>query len=102
MVSQKTLIGLGILLILITILSIFASTHPDGLEFVAEEEGFLGDAKEIWEGSPFPDYEIGELKELGTIFSAIAGMILVAGIFVIPAVLISKKNEKTTTNTIES
>ncbi|MFX1511857.1 MAG: PDGLE domain-containing protein [Promethearchaeota archaeon] len=102
MFSQKTMIGLGVLLSIITILSIFASAHPDGLEFVAEEEGFLDKAEEIWEGSPFPDYEIGDLGGIGTILSAAIGMIFVAGIFFVPAVLISKRSEKSTTTTTET
>ena len=40
------------------VVSYWASGHPDGLEFVAEETGFLGSAEDsATSGSPFADYQ---------------------------------------------
>lgn len=49
--------GLAAALAVGTLLSTFASPHPDGLERVAEEQGFLGRAVERpLLRSPIPDY----------------------------------------------
>ncbi len=54
------LLGLALALVLGVLLSPFASSHPDGLEKVAENQGFIHAAEETppaWEHSPIPDYE---------------------------------------------
>lgn len=72
----------GILLALVVVLfSPFASGSPDGLEWVAEQSGFLGRALD----APFqllPDYTIPGLGETGlsTIVAGLVGALLVAGI----------------------
>lgn len=53
--------GLAVSLALGGIVSYFASSHPDGLEWVAEEKGFLDKAEENEtqsEMAPIPDYEM--------------------------------------------
>jgi cobalt/nickel transport system permease protein len=72
--------GIAITL-LVVLLSPFASGFPDGLEWVAEEQGFLDTAVP----SSFqilPDYTIPALGETGlsTIVAGIVGVILAAGI----------------------
>lgn len=51
---------LGVLVIALLIAgvgSLYASSHPDGLEYVAEQAGFLDSAKDsATSGSPFADY----------------------------------------------
>jgi cobalt/nickel transport protein len=50
-------IGLAVALAVGALLSMFASPHPDGLERVAEDKGFLGRAVERpLLRSPIPDY----------------------------------------------
>ena len=83
------LAGRVVSLALAAFVSPFASSHPDGLEWVAEEEGFLHKAEEAevaWEGSPMPDYEIPAVRGpasgplagvIGTLITFIAGMGLV-------------------------
>jgi cobalt/nickel transport system permease protein len=72
----------GILLALVVVLfSPFASGSPDGLEWVAEQSGFLGTALD----APYqllPDYTIPGLGETGlsTIVAGIVGALIVAGI----------------------
>jgi hypothetical protein len=72
--------GVGLALI-ITLFSPFASSHPDGLEKVADDKAFLHEA----EGSSYeiiPDYTFPgvENERLATILSGIVGVLIVAGI----------------------
>jgi cobalt/nickel transport system permease protein len=64
----------------LAILSPLASSHPDGLEWVAEQQGFLGTARDplyrLIPGYVFP----GVANEaLATILAAVLGMLLVLG-----------------------
>jgi cobalt/nickel transport system permease protein len=72
--------GLGIALLL-AIVSPLASTHPDGLEWVAEQKGFLDVAK----GPLFkiiPDYAIPGISNfaVSTILAGVIGTLLVFGL----------------------
>lgn len=75
-------IAVGILIALaVTLFSPLASPNPDGLERVAEDQGFLSAAQE----PPFtilPDYKVPfiENEALTTIAAGVAGTLLVAGI----------------------
>ena len=54
------LAALGVIVILATIVSQFASDEPDGLEYVAEQEGFADTAEEHTLGeAPLADYGEG-------------------------------------------
>jgi cobalt/nickel transport system permease protein len=73
-------VGLGIALLL-AVFSPFASTHPDGLEWVAEQKGFLDTAQ----GPLYkviPDYVFpGVTNEaMATIFAGIIGTLIVFGV----------------------
>ena len=77
--------GLAVALLLVLIAP-FASGHPDGLEWVAEQSGFLQTAQ----GSPYailPDYTVPFLGETGlsTIAAGIIGVLLVAGLVYVAA-----------------
>ncbi len=77
--------GLSIAMLLV-LLAPFASGHPDGLEWVAESAGFLGTAQ----GAPYtilPNYTIPFLGQTGlsTIIAGLIGVLLVAGIVVLAA-----------------
>ncbi|MGI5268895.1 energy-coupling factor ABC transporter permease [Nonomuraea sp. CA-218870] len=68
------LAALGLTLLLAGVVSFFASPDPDGLESVAEEQGFLGQATDhLFGGSPLGDY-----GEVGGIPVGVAGIIGVA------------------------
>ena len=74
--------GLAVALVL-TLISPLASPHPDGLERVAEDLGFIGAA----EDAPFevvPDYTFPGISNqaLSTIAAGVAGTIVVFGIAV--------------------
>jgi cobalt/nickel transport system permease protein/cobalt/nickel transport protein len=50
-------VGVLVCLFLAGVVSYYASSHPDGLEFVAGEKGFLGSATpHVSDGSPFAGY----------------------------------------------
>ena len=49
-------VALGITLVVATVVAQFSSTEPDGLEFVAEEEGFAATADANPADSPLADY----------------------------------------------
>jgi len=73
-------VGVGIA-ILITFFSPFASSEPDGLEKVAENEGFITKA----ENAPYEviaDYVLPwvDNEDLGTILGGIIGVLIVAAI----------------------
>ena len=79
----------GIFLVLLVSLAIaaflspFASTSPDGLEWVAEDKGFvhLSEGREIV-NSPMPDYLIPgmENETVAGSFAGVVGTILTFGI----------------------
>jgi len=58
------LAGLFIAVAIAMFLSPFASSHPDGLEKVAEDKGFLhkGESAELF-SAPIPDYEMPGVKQ---------------------------------------
>ncbi|HWM15023.1 MAG TPA: PDGLE domain-containing protein [Microbacterium sp.] len=54
-----TIGALAIALVIACVVSIWASSSPDGLEFVAESTGFLGAAQDsATAGSPLADYGV--------------------------------------------
>jgi hypothetical protein len=63
-VNRKTIILALIISIAVVVLAAaFASSHPDGLEWVARRLGFLGQAEEASSVSaPMPDYTISAIK----------------------------------------
>ncbi|MCA8944838.1 MAG: PDGLE domain-containing protein, partial [Planctomycetes bacterium] len=53
--------GLGVSLVMGGVISFWASSHPDGLEWVAGEKGFEDKATENEiqkDAAPIPDYEV--------------------------------------------
>lgn len=73
--------GLGVCLLLAGVVSVWASGHPDGLEFVAERLGFGGGAGEhAASGSPFADYGtsgVGDARLSGGL-AGVVGVVVVA------------------------
>lgn len=84
--------------ILIAVLAaFFASSNPDGLEFIAEKLGFLETAKE--RTAPMPDYSLKFIPEGGvsTSLAGVAGILITLSIFWL-AVYILKKGNKMKNN----
>lgn len=79
--NKSVLVGGGILTLALAILSPLASSHPDGLEWVAGQQGFLdkiqGSVYEI-----IPDYVLPGISNevLATILAGIIGALLVFGV----------------------
>jgi PDGLE domain len=71
-------VGLG------TAVSPWASPHPDGLEKVAEDKGFLDDAtsNRIQDDSPIPDYAFPGIED-ERVATGLAGFVGTLGIFVL-------------------
>ena len=89
---------IGLLLALgVALLSPLASPHPDGLERVAEDEGFLDQA----EDAPFqviPDYSFPgvENEAVATIVAGLAGTALLFGLGSALAWLLRRRSERAT------
>ncbi len=69
------------LAVTLAVLSPLASSHPDGLEWVAEQQGFLSRAVEPT-GGIIPDYTLPGISNqaLATISAGIIGVLLVFGV----------------------
>ena len=76
--SKVVWIGGLVIAVALAILSPLASAHPDGLEWVAEESGFLGLAREpLYE--IIPDYVVPGIsnESLATILAGVVGALIV-------------------------
>ncbi len=77
---NSIIFGLVIALICAGLISLFASSFPDGLERVAENLGFIekGEGDPVLK-SPIPDYALPGIKneKLATSFAGIIGTLLV-------------------------
>lgn len=74
--------------------SYYASSHPDGLEKVAEDEGFLNTAKDsAVANSPLADYGVAGLdnERLSVGLSGLIGVVITALVGVILFNLVKKK-----------
>ena len=68
-------IGLAVALLVAVVVAQFASSSPDGLEYVAEQEGFAESATDHdLAASPLADYG-EELSDSGGLNTAVAGFI---------------------------
>lgn len=68
-------VGLAVALVVAVVVAQFASSSPDGLEFVAEQEGFAETASDHdLSGSPLADYGENLTDEDG-VNTAIAGLV---------------------------
>lgn len=76
--NKGILIGGGVITLILAILSPLASSHPDGLEWVAEKQGFLSAARDsIY--NLIPDYMMPGLtnEAAATIIAGIIGAVIV-------------------------
>lgn len=83
-VSTRTLVAVGVAvsLVIAGVVSFYASTHPDGLEYVASHTGFGGTArKSLTSHSPLSGYEVSWLGD-GRLSGGVAGVVgvLVVGL----------------------
>lgn len=76
--SKGILIGGGLITVILAVLSPLASSHPDGLEWVAEKQGFISNARDsIY--NLIPDYVMPGLTNevVATIIAGILGAAVV-------------------------
>lgn len=87
-------------IIIVVLAAFFASTHPDGLDFVANKFGFA--EKGIERSAPMSDYRLKFLPEgnLSTSLAGIAGLLIILAIFRLAAYLLKRKNNKMNKKTI--
>lgn len=81
--------------ILAGVVSYYASSSPDGLEKVAEDEGFLDTAKDsAVSGSPLADYGVAGLdnERLSVGVSGIIGVLATAVVSIMLFKLLKKKS----------
>ncbi|NPV87627.1 MAG: cobalamin biosynthesis protein CbiM [Anaerolineae bacterium] len=76
--DKVVLIGGGVLTLLLAMLSPLASSHPDGLEWVAEEHGFIQAARDAFYNI-IPDYVMPGISNeaLATIVAGVIGALIV-------------------------
>lgn len=79
--SQGILVGGSLITLVLAILSPLASSHPDGLEWVAEQKGFLEAARESFY-TIIPDYVFPGIQSptVATIAAGIIGSVIVFGL----------------------
>jgi cobalt/nickel transport system permease protein len=76
--DRGILLGGGIITLILAVLSPLASRHPDGLEWVAEQQGFLESAKSAF-FNVMPGYVIPGIsnQSIATIMAGILGIVIV-------------------------
>jgi cobalt/nickel transport system permease protein len=79
--SKGVVIGGILISLVLVVLSPLASSHPDGLEWVAEQHGFIEMAKEALYNI-IPDYSMPGISDpaIATIVAGILGVIIVFGL----------------------
>lgn len=90
--SRGIVIGGALITILLAILSPLASSHPDGLEWVAEEAGFLSFAQESFYNI-IPDYVVPGISNEA--LATIAAGILGAAVVFVVAAAVARIRKKT-------
>ena len=90
--SKGILIGGGVIAVILAILSPLASSHPDGLEWVAEQKGVLSNAQPAFYNI-IPDYVLPGLSN-EAVATILAGIIGASIVFVV-AFSVAKTRKKT-------
>lgn len=99
--STRRLLVVGILLSLFLagVVSFYASTHPDGLAYVAGEKGFLHSAgAQASDGSPFAGYSTRGVEN-ARLSRGLAGLVGAALVFVLAGglfVVVRRRDESDT------
>jgi cobalt/nickel transport protein len=82
-------VGLAVSVLVAAVLSAWASSHPDGLEHVAQSLGFAGSAQDsVTSGSPLADYSAPGVED-PRLSRGLAGVLGVAVVGLVMAVLLT-------------
>ena len=77
-------VALGVALLAATFVSPFASSSPDGLDRVANDQGFVEKAEaegaQVWRHAPLAEYAFPGVKNR-SVATGLAGLVGTAGIF---------------------
>jgi cobalt/nickel transport protein len=84
--SNKYTIPLIITFLLAGVFSLFASSHPDGLERVAMDSGFIEKERATWSLALFPDYQIPMFAD-NVVANSLVGVIGVICIYTFVSVI---------------
>ncbi|MBF0360339.1 MAG: PDGLE domain-containing protein [Oligoflexia bacterium] len=76
--KKNILLFLSLAILLAIFISPFASSNPDGLEWVAKTKGFLVKAEDniFWKNSLMPDYSIPQFTFLSKTIAGLIGTLL--------------------------
>ncbi|MDP3894687.1 PDGLE domain-containing protein [Nocardioides sp.] len=88
--------GVVVSLLIAAVLSFYASSHPDGLEFVADRTGFIEQAEDsATSDSPLADYGVEGVgnERLSTGLAGVAGSLVVLGLAGGLALLLRRRDE---------
>ena len=90
--------GLALALLLAAFISPLASSAPDGLEKVAQQQQFLqlAEGREVWHGSLLPDYTVPavEAEEVSTGVAGLLGTIVMFAVGYVVVKLLSMRSAK--------
>jgi hypothetical protein len=87
-------VGLVVVALVVIVAAILASPDPDGLERVAEDQGFLGAAREAVY-SIIPDYAIpGVEGSLSTILAGLLGVAIVFGLMILLGRVLARRRRR--------
>lgn len=89
------LIGLAVALVISGVISYYASSSPDGLEYTAGEKGFLGSARDsATAGSPLADYGVAGVDN-DRLSGGLAGIIGVLLVLLLATLLMTVLKRRT-------
>lgn len=94
MAEKRIVLILFLSAVVIAFAAAYASSHPDGLEWVAEKMGFIGNSSEDILKAPMPDYEIPFVKSAywSTLLAGIVGAGIAGAIFFLAGIFYRKKS----------
>ena len=87
-------VGLAIAALIVVVLAPLASPDPDGLERVAQDQGFLQSARDALY-SIIPDYTVpGVDGNLSTILAGLIGIVIVFGVMILLGRLLARRRSQ--------
>jgi len=80
--TRGAVIGISVMAAVAAGISFLASSHPDGLEHVAESLGFLTGSEPVFGASPIPDYVIPGIanETLAGVLAGLVGIVITAAL----------------------
>lgn len=105
--SARALIWTGLLVavVLATVVALFASSSPDGLEKVAEDTGFASTAQDsAVAGSPLADYQVGgadsDSATWRSVVAGVAGLAIMGGVAFLGFAVLARGRRTDTQHTV--